>query len=117
MARGTTLLVVAVLIAGILMSTRSAQGSETETPVRLPVALAGDLEPPDAVRVRKGDNLWKISARHIEAHLRRSAETSEVSRYWRRVVAGNRESIRSGNPDLIYPGEVISLPPVVSEQP
>ena len=29
-----------------------------------------------------------------------------------RVVALNRHRLRSGNPDLVYPGEVVELPPL-----
>ena len=63
-----------------------------------------------AVEVRPGDNLWRISERRV-----RSAETDptpgRIATYWVNVVAINRGHLRSGNPDLIYPGEVIELPP------
>jgi nucleoid-associated protein YgaU len=40
----------------------------------------------------------------------REPSDSEVAPYWVSVVEANRNSIRSGNPDLIYPGEVVLLP-------
>jgi nucleoid-associated protein YgaU len=64
--------------------------------------------------VVRGDNLWAIaSARLAEVRGRRAAELSdrEVAAYWVTVVEANR-GLRSGDPDLIYPGEVVELPPV-----
>lgn len=82
--------------------------------VRLPVTVTGTgtiTEKPDEVIVEKGDHLWKISARHLEAH----SPGLRVAPYWLRVIEVNTPSLRSGDPDLIYPGEVIRLPSV-SEQ-
>lgn len=50
-----------------------------------------------------GENLWSISADHMGG--------ADIAPYWRRVVEANRHSLRSGNPNLIFPGESISLPP------
>jgi nucleoid-associated protein YgaU len=36
---------------------------------------------------------------------------SLISPYWRAVIRANRAALRSGDPDLIFPGEWISLPP------
>jgi nucleoid-associated protein YgaU len=36
----------------------------------------------------------------------------EVAEYWHRVIEANRDRLRSGDPDLIYPGEEIILPPL-----
>ena len=35
----------------------------------------------------------------------------EVAEYWAKVVEANRDGLQSGDPDLIYPGEEIVLPP------
>jgi hypothetical protein len=35
-----------------------------------------------------------------------------VAQYWAKVVAVNRPGLESGDPDLIYPDEEITLPPV-----
>jgi hypothetical protein len=34
----------------------------------------------------------------------------EVHGYWTRVLDANRGALRSGNPDLIFPGESVVLP-------
>ena len=41
--------------------------------------------------------------------LRRNDE--EIARYWRTVCDANRDTLRSGNVDLVYPGEIVTLPP------
>lgn len=63
----------------------------------------------------QGDNLWVISRDHLAQVTERPASElsdHEIAAYWLRVIAANRGSLRSGNPDLIFPGEVIQLPPV-----
>jgi hypothetical protein len=68
-----------------------------------------------AYRVASGDNLWTIARAHLAGT--RSGGSGEptnreVADYWVRVVEANRNGLRSGDPDLIYPGEEITLPPV-----
>ncbi len=62
------------------------------------------------VTVRPGDHLWMISERRLENDVRHQVPDVTISRYWRKVIARNEDRIRSGDPDLIYPGEVILLP-------
>jgi nucleoid-associated protein YgaU len=52
-----------------------------------------------AVTVRRGDSLWRISAR---------ATVYADGRRWRRIFEANRDRIR--NPDLIYPGQELRIP-------
>jgi hypothetical protein len=76
-------------------------------PLPLP---AGGARPASSVVVRRGDNLWTISARHlrsVDAH----PSARQIAVYWTKVVAANRDAIRSGDPNLIYPGETVLLPP------
>lgn len=56
--------------------------------------------------VRAGDNLWRIAG----AHVGRAASDETIARYWQRMIAANRTTLRSGDPSLIFPGEVIALP-------
>lgn len=58
-----------------------------------------------------GDNLWSITAAHLEA-AGADHDTAHVREAWREVVAANRDRLRSGDPDLIYPGESITLSPL-----
>src|SRR6266508_2277264 len=54
--------------------------------------------------VAPGDSLWTIAANRTAG--------DEVDAYWTRLVDANRDTLRSGNPNLIYPGEVLELPPL-----
>jgi hypothetical protein len=64
-------------------------------------------------RVRPGDNLWTIAAdQMVAAAGSNDVAASLVARYWRRVITANVARLESGDPDLIYPGERIVLPPV-----
>jgi hypothetical protein len=70
---------------------------------------------PATHRVVQGDNLWTISRDHLAAVRNRPASDlseHEIASYWLRVIAVNRSSLRSGDPDLIFPGELIMFPPV-----
>jgi hypothetical protein len=60
--------------------------------------------------VRPGDHLWKIAGEHLRIVLDRLPTREEHARYWLEVIDAARPVIRSGDPDLIYPGEEIPLP-------
>jgi hypothetical protein len=79
-----------------------------EVPPPPPPAPAPPL-PPSASRhvVAPGDNLWLIARTTLGGE---PAE-SEVVRYWSKLIDVNRASLRSGDPSLIYPGEIVVLPP------
>lgn len=68
------------------------------------------------VVVRPGDHLWALSERRLTEALGRPAADHEVAPYWLEVIEANRDRIRSGDPDLIYPGEVVVLPAVRSPE-
>lgn len=53
-----------------------------------------------------GDNLWAIAAADLAA----PASPAEIHARWRAVIEANRHRLRSGDPDLIFPGERILLP-------
>ena len=61
--------------------------------------------------VAPGDNLWRIAAAEL-ARVHGGAKPSDAAivRYWRAVIAANRATLRSGDPSLIHPGEVVALP-------
>jgi hypothetical protein len=75
----------------------------------------GSAEQATRQRVQQGDSLWTIARdRLAEVHGRRAAALSdrEVAAYWVTVVEANQGGLRSGDPDLIYPGEEVELPRV-----
>jgi hypothetical protein len=66
--------------------------------------------------VEPGDNLWTIATSHLRTVLGDNPTGNQIGEYWRKVIAANRDTLRSGDPNLIYPGELILLP-VTSVQP
>jgi len=105
----------------------SAQAAPTAAHAYVPV-VAGDAgpgytptpagespsEPGVSVYVvRSGDNLWTIAAHRLAALRGVPAENlsaADVADFWRALVELNASSLASGNPDVIYAGETISLP-------
>ena len=95
------------MVVGEIALATSDSGS-----IRIPYRLAEPGDGSGSVTVTRGDHLWKISERHLEASLYRTPTQGELRTYWKTVVEANSTRLRSRNPDLIYPGEVIELPPV-----
>ena len=63
--------------------------------------------------VVRGDNLWSIACRHVRASTP-DPTLGQVTEYWLEVIDRNVGELRSGNPDLIFPGERIVLPALPS---
>ncbi|MFQ5555784.1 MAG: LysM peptidoglycan-binding domain-containing protein [Acidimicrobiia bacterium] len=79
------------------------------TPGTLPPHPPAHQTPPTAPRMHvvvPGDSLWRIAASDANA----GDEVGEVAGWWLQIIDLNRSRLRSGDPDLIYPGEVIVLP-------
>lgn len=60
--------------------------------------------------VGEGDNLWEIAVETLRDQ-GYDTEPAAVVAYWRLLIETNR-GILNGNPDLIHPGAVLTLPPV-----
>ena len=69
-------------------------------------------EPPatSSYLVRPGDNLWRVAATRVQAASRSEATERMVAAYWRQLIDANIASLRSGDPNLIYPGEILTMP-------
>ncbi len=60
--------------------------------------------------VSEGDHLWKIAMKTLRDH-GHPTEPAAVVGYWQQLIDLNSEAL-NGNPDLIHPGTVLTLPPV-----
>jgi nucleoid-associated protein YgaU len=109
--------------AGLTPDTRPQIGWTLVLPNPQPTA-----EPPppasgaEPYTVEPGDNLWDISETHLTDHLQRPPDDAEIAPYWHETIDANRDTITSGDPDLIYPGESLTLPalpgtPAAAPQP
>jgi hypothetical protein len=84
-------------------------GPETSPPP--PPAASTDVS---FVVVTPGDDLWSLSADALGRATGRASDTlrdDEIGRYWIAVCDANRSSLRSGDVNVVYPGEVVVLPP------
>jgi hypothetical protein len=67
------------------------------------------------VVVVEGDNLWVLAARRVASSrgvAPADVPDGDVAPYWTRVCQANASRLASGDPDLVYPGERVLLPPV-----
>jgi hypothetical protein len=63
--------------------------------------------------VGPGDCLWSIAEATLAAARGRPPTTQEVAPYWLRLIEANRARLPDpDNPSLIFPGEVLDLPPL-----
>ena len=60
-----------------------------------------------------GDHLWGVADETLQAAWGRQPTDGEVTPYWVRLIKHNRSKLADpNNPDLVFPGQVIELPPV-----
>ncbi|HUP68521.1 MAG TPA: hypothetical protein VM142_01775 [Acidimicrobiales bacterium] len=94
-------------------TTRRPEEPSPPAPSTAPGRDAALTTPSTAYVVRPGDNFWNIAQRQLAKTTDRPSNApsvKEVAGYWVQLVETNRHTIRSGNPNLIYPGEAIGLP-------
>ena len=94
------------VLMGLAMATRAGETTF------IPVEIRPSSKPTLTVVVKRGDHLWKLSATHLADLLQREVANQEISPYWRDTIEANRDLLRSGDPDLIYPGELVVLPAI-----
>ncbi len=83
----------------------------TQPPAPPPPTTQPPVPPPpdDEVVVAPGDSFWRLAVEAVGDH----AGPGPVDDYWRRLIARNRARlVDPGNPDLLYPGQVLLLPPI-----
>ncbi len=62
-------------------------------------------------RVQPGDHFWSVAERVLGEAWHHSPTDAEVDPYWRSLVDANRSVLRdAANPDLVFPGQVITVP-------
>lgn len=75
--------------------------------------VRGSGEPVRTHEIAAGESLWVIAAEDLAAHRGLPvAELAEaaVAAHWRAVIEVNLDRLRSGDPDLVFPGEQLRLP-------
>jgi hypothetical protein len=89
-----------------------SQTAVSEAPVVETPIVATERAEGIEIIISPGDNMWTLAESRLHEVIGRPPTDAETGPYWRRVVQANRDRIRSGDPDLIFPGEVLILPPV-----
>jgi len=78
-----------------------------ENPRQTAVATTvGEIE----VTVQRGDSMWLLAERRLRELRDNKVTDADIAPYWLAVIAANQRRIRSGDPDLIFPGELLLLP-------
>lgn len=80
----------------------------TTAPPTVAVEAAASL-PDDRHAVLPGEHLWSI-ARDRVAAAGTGDDDETIARYWRELVAANADDLPSGDPDLVFPGQLLILP-------
>jgi hypothetical protein len=83
-----------------------------QSPVLVPAPPVAPA-PQSTITLVPGDHLWSVAARTLATAWGRPPAEREVAPYWRLLVERNRGSLPNpADPDLVFPGEVVVLPPV-----
>lgn len=97
-------------------NTPAAVAVETEPDTAAPaddpqLAVAAPTDLPSSHVVARGEHLWSIAEDRLRAVGRTEPlGDADIAPYWARLVEANRPHLRSGDPNLIHPGEVIVFP-------
>ena len=66
--------------------------------------------------VQPGDDMWSIATAHLSRHRDKAPSVADIAALWMETIEINRDRIRSGNPDLIFPGEALLVPRLSSDR-
>jgi hypothetical protein len=69
--------------------------------------------PPATHVLQPGEHLWSVADSHLRS-VTPAPSQSDIAAYWRTVVTATAPSLRSGDPDLVYPGESVTLPEITT---
>lgn len=78
-----------------------------------PTAAPAPIPAPNTYVLRQGDDLWSVAGRRVAEHTGKRATdltAREIGRYWVRLLNLNEPHLRSGDPNVVYPGETVLLP-------
>ena len=93
----------------------AAEVTGSAVPVTVPPD-GSSTEQAGSYTVQSGDNLWLIAEKHLATEQGADPAAATLSAYWRHLVSANQPTLRSGDPNLIYPGEIIILPAIEATQ-
>lgn len=100
------------MLAPLEMS-RPGQTSDDGLTIASVIPLA---QPSDRWTVETGDHFWGIALEVLGDSWGRTPGDHEVGPYWSELIEANRHRlVAPENPDLIYPGQVMTLPPVPAD--
>lgn len=105
----TTTSVVATTSSVLPSTTADVPGPTPPSPPTSPAPIMAP-EARGEVVVKPGDHMWKLAEAHLEKLTGGPVADHVIGPYWIKVIEANRGRIRSGNPDLIFPGEILVLP-------
>ena len=98
-------------------SAPSAPSARRPAPAAAAVPPAAPSPPPGGLEVQvvvaPGDDLWALAAGRLAATrgiAPADVADAEIAPYWVAVCERNRAALASGDPNLIFPGEVVTLP-------
>lgn len=84
-----------------------------DAPPPAPAAAPAPAPAPATWKVAPGDHFWSIATAVVGRSLGQPPDEAAVTGYWRDLIEGNRPNLTDpGNPDLIFTGQVLELPPV-----
>jgi hypothetical protein len=77
-----------------------------------PASKAVAVPSPDRHVVQRGENFWTIAETVLKSSLGREPSEAELVTYWKELVQTNRHMLKQpANPDLVFSGQIITLPP------
>ncbi|KAA0235965.1 MAG: hypothetical protein JJLCMIEE_00612 [Acidimicrobiales bacterium] len=70
-------------------------------------------EVPDTWVIEPGEHLWRVAESVVTDELGRPPTEAEIAAYWTVLIESNRAMlVDPSNPDLVFAGQVLTLPPV-----